>query len=96
MVGTVQKPSHERLQPGHASSFRNVQLILSHTPWHFITIHLKLVSTACFAKHVNDKGAKKAAAKRPKKHRLSDINRKPIVYELHNMKKPAEYTIEEN
>ena len=55
-----------------------------------------LVSTACFAKHVNDKGARKSAAKRPKKSRLSDINRKPVVYELQTLIKPAECTIEES
>lgn len=50
-------------------------------------------STVCFAKHVNDKAAKWAASKRPKKHRPSDINRKPVVYELHSIQKPPEYTI---
>jgi hypothetical protein len=45
------------------------------------------------AKHAQDKAAKWAASKRPKKTRLSDKNRKPIIYELHSMKKPAEYTI---
>lgn len=56
--------------------------------------HIDLVfSTTCFAKHARDKGAKWAAAKRPKKSRPSDINRKPPVYELHSMVKPPEYTI---
>lgn len=50
-------------------------------------------STACFAKHANDKAAKWAASKRPKKSRPSDVNRKAPVYELHNMVKPAEYSI---
>lgn len=50
-------------------------------------------STACFAKHVQKKAAKWAADKRPKKSRPSDINRKPITYELHTMTKPAEYSI---
>jgi hypothetical protein len=50
--------------------------------------------TACFAKHANDKAAKWAAAKRPKKKRPSDINRKPIEYELHSLQKPPEYTIQ--
>lgn len=43
------------------------------------------------AKHVNNKGAKKAAKRRPKKSRPSDINRKPVVYP--SFEKPAEYTI---
>jgi hypothetical protein len=51
-------------------------------------------STALFAKHANDKAAKWAASKRPKKHRLSDIHRKPVIYELTTMQKPAEYTID--
>jgi hypothetical protein len=50
--------------------------------------------TVCFAKHANDKAAKWAASKRPKKSRPSDINRKPIEYELHTMTKPAEYNID--
>lgn len=52
-------------------------------------------STVCFAKHVKDKAAKWAKAKRPKKHRLSDINRTPIIYELHSLTKPSEYNISE-
>lgn len=51
-------------------------------------------STICFAKHAKDKAAKWAKAKRPKKHRLSDIHRKPTDYELTKMQKPAEYTID--
>ena len=43
------------------------------------------------AKHVMNKAAKKANHNRPKKHRLSDINRKPVVYPA--FEKPSEYTI---
>ena len=43
------------------------------------------------AKHVQNKAARKAAHNRPKKHRPSDINRKPVVYP--SFEKPAEYTI---
>lgn len=43
------------------------------------------------AKHVINKGARKSAANRPKKKRLSDINRKPTNYPP--IVKPAEYTI---
>lgn len=50
-------------------------------------------STACEAKYVNDKAARWAAAKRPKKSRPSDINRTPVVYELTSIVKPAEYTV---
>ena len=50
-------------------------------------------TSVCFAKHVNDKAAKWAKAKRPRKSRPSDINRKPIEYAIHSMQKPAEYTI---
>lgn len=46
------------------------------------------------AKHVNDKAAKWAKAKRPRKSRPSDINRTPIVYAIHSYEKPAEYTID--
>ena len=49
-------------------------------------------TTACFAKHVNDKAARWAASKRPKKSRPSDINRTPVVYELSKVVKPPEYT----
>jgi hypothetical protein len=42
---------------------------------------------------VRDKAAKWAASKRPKKSRLSDKNRAPIIYELHSMTKPSEYTV---
>lgn len=47
----------------------------------------------CHAKHVKDKAAKWAKAKRPRKSRPSDINRTPIVYEIHSIEKPAEYSI---
>lgn len=50
-------------------------------------------SSACFAKHVNKKAAKWAASKRPRKSRPSDINRKPVVYELDSIVKPPEYTV---
>jgi len=53
-------------------------------------------TTACFAKHVNDKAAKWAASKRPKKKRLSDINRKPVVYALASVEKPPEFTVSGN
>jgi hypothetical protein len=53
-------------------------------------------STALLAKHVNDKAARWAASKRPKKSRPSDINRKPPVYELTKIVKPAEYTVTGN
>ena len=49
--------------------------------------------SVCFAKHCNDKAAKWAKSKRPRKSRPSDINRKPIVYEIHSYAKPAEYSI---
>jgi hypothetical protein len=51
--------------------------------------------SVCFAKHVQKKAAKWAKDKRPRKSRLSDINRTPIIYELHTMVKPPEYTISE-
>jgi len=50
-------------------------------------------NTALFAKHVNDKAAKWAKSKRPRKSRPSDINRAPIIYDIHSFKKPAEYDI---
>ncbi|CAB9509935.1 expressed unknown protein [Seminavis robusta] len=49
--------------------------------------------SVCFAKHVNDKAAKWAASKRPKKSRPSDINKTPPIYELHSIQKPSEFTI---
>eukprot|EP00518_Triparma_eleuthera_P004744 CAMPEP_0182464134 /NCGR_PEP_ID=MMETSP1319-20130603/8319_1 /TAXON_ID=172717 /ORGANISM="Bolidomonas pacifica, Strain RCC208" /LENGTH=44 /DNA_ID= /DNA_START= /DNA_END= /DNA_ORIENTATION= len=39
------------------------------------------------------KAAKGHNAYRPKKSRPSDKNRKPVVYELTDIKKPAEYTV---
>jgi hypothetical protein len=45
------------------------------------------------AKHVQDKAARWAKAKRPRKSRPSDINRTPIVYALHSFQKPAEFSI---
>eukprot|EP00980_Cylindrotheca_fusiformis_P015214 scaffold4222_cov115-Cylindrotheca_fusiformis.AAC.10 len=50
-------------------------------------------NTICFAKHANDKAAKWAKSKRPRKSRPSDINRTPPVYEIHSIEKPAEYSI---
>jgi hypothetical protein len=47
----------------------------------------------CFAKHVRDKAAKWAKAKRPRKSRPSDMNRTPVVYELQTYVKAAEYSI---
>mmetsp|Transcript_13369 Transcript_13369/g.17505 ORF Transcript_13369/g.17505 Transcript_13369/m.17505 type:complete len:83 (-) Transcript_13369:64-312(-) len=44
------------------------------------------------AKHVNDKAAKWAASKRPKKSRPSDINRTRKVYAFESMPKPPEIT----
>lgn len=51
-------------------------------------------STSCSAKHVNDKAARWAKSKRPRKSRPSDINRKAPEYELTSMIKPSEYTID--
>jgi hypothetical protein len=42
---------------------------------------------------VQDKAAKWAASKRPKKSRPSDKNRAPIIYELHSLVKPSEYSV---
>lgn len=47
----------------------------------------------CFAKHVNDKAARWAKSKRPRKSRPSDINRTPVMYQLQSLVKPAEYSI---
>ena len=44
------------------------------------------------AKHVNDKAARWAASKRPKKSRPSDINRTRKVYAFESMPKPPEIT----
>ena len=49
--------------------------------------------SVCYAKHVNDKAAKWAKSKRPRKSRPSDINRKPIVYAIHSFQKPTEFSI---
>ena len=62
-----------------------------------LTLPLFLVFV-CFlraicAKHVNDKAAKWAKSKRPRKSRPSDINRAPIIYDIHSFHKPAEYDI---
>ena len=43
------------------------------------------------AKHVQKKAAKRANHRRPRKSRLSDINRKPTNYP--SFEKPSEYTI---
>jgi len=47
--------------------------------------------TCLDAKHVQDKAARWARAKRPKKHRKSDIFRAPTNYPV--IVKPEEYTI---
>mmetsp|Transcript_24008 Transcript_24008/g.67074 ORF Transcript_24008/g.67074 Transcript_24008/m.67074 type:complete len:88 (-) Transcript_24008:176-439(-) len=57
------------------------------------TFGVRDTNTVCFAKHVNDKAAKWAKSKRPRKSRPSDINRKPIIYELTSIEKPPEYII---
>ncbi|CAJ1943088.1 unnamed protein product [Cylindrotheca closterium] len=57
------------------------------------TIGVRDTNTVCFAKHVKDKAAKWAKAKRPRKSRPSDINRTPTIYEIHSFQKPAEYSI---
>ena len=44
-------------------------------------------------RHRNDKAARWAKSKRPKKYRLSDINKTPKVYAIHSYEKPAEFTI---
>mmetsp|Transcript_15701 Transcript_15701/g.15103 ORF Transcript_15701/g.15103 Transcript_15701/m.15103 type:complete len:98 (-) Transcript_15701:79-372(-) len=43
------------------------------------------------AKHVQKKATKRTAHRRPRKSRLSDINRKPTDYPT--FEKPSEYTI---
>lgn len=70
-------------------TFRRLHLSLS-------LLFFNTSSTAVFAKHVNDKAAKWAASKRPKKSRPSQKNRKPLVYEIHSYQKPPEYTITGN
>jgi hypothetical protein len=67
-------------------------LILSLTQ---INLSHFFASTICFAKHVNDKAAKWAASKRPKKSRPSDIAKTHRHYDLYSIPKPAEYTISE-
>jgi Family of unknown function (DUF5323) len=60
----------------------------------FFDFYLSFFPTSiCFAKHVQEKAARWAKSKRPRKSRPSDINRKPIVYQIHSMIKPAEYSI---
>jgi hypothetical protein len=59
----------------------------------YYSLLLLFYYSVCFAKHCNDKAAKWAKAKRPRKSRPSDINRKPITYAIHTMIKPAEYSI---
>jgi hypothetical protein len=54
---------------------------------------VRVPDTALCAKHVNDKAAKWAKSKRPRKSRPSDINRAPVVYALDSLVKPAEYDI---
>lgn len=51
--------------------------------------------SALFAKHAQKKAAKWAKDKRPRKSRPSDINRRPVVYELQTLLKPPEYDISE-
>ena len=52
-----------------------------------------MIYSALSAKYVNDKAAKWAKSKRPRKSRPSDINRAPITYAIHSYEKPAEYDI---
>jgi hypothetical protein len=66
---------------------------LAFTCTHQASIAPFLLCSVCFAKHVQDKAAKWARAKRPRKSRPSDKNRKPVVYELTSMQKPPEYDI---
>ncbi|VEU36197.1 unnamed protein product [Pseudo-nitzschia multistriata] len=54
---------------------------------------VRVADTCLSAKHVNDKAAKWAKSKRPRKSRPSDINRAPIDYAIHSYQKPAEYDI---
>lgn len=95
---------HELMVPGldwdrsnrNCCSYSRVEclcLTVREDPTH--PLFIATYSTVCFAKHVKDKAAKWAKAKRPKKHRLSDINRTPIIYELHSLTKPSEYDISE-
>lgn len=57
------------------------------------TSSVRVADTALSAKYVNDKAAKWAKSKRPRKSRPSDINRAPINYAIHSYEKPAEYDI---
>jgi hypothetical protein len=61
----------------------------------YYVVYIMYVHTysICFAKHVNDKAARWAKAKRPRKSRPSDINRTPTTYQVHSIAKPAEYDI---
>lgn len=59
----------------------------------FLSLSIAYIDSALCAKHVNDKAAKWAKSKRPRKSRPSDINRAPIVYAIHSYQKPAEYDI---
>ena len=59
---------------------------------HFVHSRFPAFS-ALFAKHAQKKAAKWAKDKRPRKSRPSDINRKPIVYELDSLVKPPEYDV---
>eukprot|EP00620_Florenciella_sp_RCC1587_P014694 CAMPEP_0182572030 /NCGR_PEP_ID=MMETSP1324-20130603/15750_1 /TAXON_ID=236786 /ORGANISM="Florenciella sp., Strain RCC1587" /LENGTH=83 /DNA_ID=CAMNT_0024786811 /DNA_START=52 /DNA_END=303 /DNA_ORIENTATION=- len=54
------------------------------------------VNTICMAKHVQHKAAKNKEVNRPRKHRPSDINRKPVTYELTELLKnaPPEYVVD--
>lgn len=72
------------------SSHLPLLALLSHCfPCHAISFFF----SALCAKYVNDKAAKWAKSKRPRKSRPSDINRAPIVYAIHSYQKPAEYDI---
>jgi hypothetical protein len=55
------------------------------------SVPVRTCSVSLFAKHANNKAAKKANHNRPRKSRPSDINRKPVVYD--EIIKPPEYTI---
>lgn len=56
-----------------------------------LSLSLSFSLPCLFAKHAQDKGAKWARSKRPKKTRKSDIFRAPTNYPA--FEKPAEYTI---
>jgi len=59
----------------------------------FFPFFILFPSTALDAKHVQDKAARWAKAKRPRKSRPSDIKKTMKVYELYSIVKPAEYEI---